>query len=159
MANVRDEAECDPDDQAYHGQSRTAKTRTEEYEPTVDKDESFWRIGNEHRSRKPYLNFQQVITTNAFVVHFMVRIISITAAFVLDEGKSRIDISTEPDALSSLGENLQATRCSSRGWDVTPDKATVSVGVRTKCDMKTWGRTILNRHTKKHQERWTASCR
>jgi hypothetical protein len=36
----------------------------------------------------PYLNLQEVIATNALVVHLMVSIVSITAALVFNKGEA-----------------------------------------------------------------------
>jgi hypothetical protein len=83
------------------------------------------------RDSSSYLDFQQVITTNALVMHLMIRIISITTALVLDEGEARIDFNYGTTFMIFLWQNLQATRCGSRSWNVTPNKAAVSGVVRS----------------------------
>ena len=81
------EGECDHDDyhEVDHGQSRIAKMQKAVYEPTREKLKILFK-------RFPVcsnLDFQQVISTNTFVVHFMVGIVGVTAALVLNKGEAK----------------------------------------------------------------------
>jgi hypothetical protein len=39
-----------------------------------------------------YLDFQQIVTSDAFVVHFIVGIVGITAALILNESEAIVEV-------------------------------------------------------------------
>jgi hypothetical protein len=71
-------------------QSQSAMKQMAEYEPTILRSVEFLRGCN--LKIIAYLDLQQIVTANAFVVHFVISIISITTALILNEGESTFSV-------------------------------------------------------------------
>ena len=108
--------------QKGHDQSRIAMKRKEVYEPTMD--DVSWKLLEIFNIT--YLNLQHVVTTDTLIVHLMVGIICITAMFVLNESKPTSSVNDIRVATNGIGINSQTTGSSSRSWNVTTDKTTIS---------------------------------
>ena len=70
-----------------------------------------------------YLNLQDIVSTDALVMHFVVGIVSITAALVFHKGKA-IEMSTEKtDGRRMI--HLQSAGSSPRSRNVASDQTTI----------------------------------
>jgi hypothetical protein len=70
-----------------------------------------------------YLDLQQIIPSNSLVVHFMVGIICITTALILDESKAAL-LSAEEDHKVDW-KVIQSAAGGSRSWNIASDEASV----------------------------------
>ena len=75
---------------------------------------------------RAYLNLQQVIATNALIVHLMVRIVSITSVLILDKCKAESKVSDAQHVMQSRDPNLQSAAGRTRCRNITPDQATIA---------------------------------
>ena len=74
--------------------------------------------------RNAHLNLQQVIATDALVVHLVVCVIGISAVFVLDESKAAS--CQHCFIVCDASDVLQSARCGSWCRDIAADKTSVS---------------------------------
>lgn len=75
-------------------------------------------------SRIAYLDLQEIVTPDTLVVHFMVGIICVATALVLNEGKP--ERSSEADKSVVSCQNIQAARRSAWCRNVAADEATIA---------------------------------
>jgi hypothetical protein len=70
-----------------------------------------------------HLDLQEVIATNALVVHLMVRVVCVATALVLDKGEA---VRLAAAACGGLGGYLQPARGGARGGDIAADEAAIA---------------------------------
>lgn len=74
-----------------------------------------------------YLDFQDIVSANALVVHFMIGIIGIATIFILNKGEpiSHIQQINGCGSWATAWEHLQAARSRARGRDIASNKTTI----------------------------------
>jgi hypothetical protein len=72
-----------------HDRTQTARRQKEECGPTRERSAEMFRYSNIFREQNhpTYFDFEDIITTDALVVHLVVGIISITSVLVLNESE------------------------------------------------------------------------